>query len=286
VKGAVAMIDGVVLPLEDASVSVLDRGFLYGDSVFETIRTYGGVPFALGEHLERLERSAALVFIDLPVSRAVIADEVERAVRAAGNDESYIRVMFTRGKGELGLDPALAEGPLRVIIVTPLAAPPAALYESGIKAHLFRLRRPSDGTAAAGAKLGNYLGSVLAMRAARAVGAKEALVVDGEERVIEGATSNVFFLSGSRLVTPPLDAGILPGITRGVLLELASEGGFEIELAAPLVTELPAFEEMFVSSSIRELLAVVDVDGTPVGNGAVGPGFRRLLAAFRSRVRR
>ena len=258
---------------------------MYGDSVFETIRTYGGAPFALGDHLARLERSAALVFIDLPVSRAVIAEEVERAVRTAGNAESYVRIMFTRGKGELGLDPALAEGPLRVIIVTPLASPPPALYESGIKAHLFRLRRPSDGTAAAGAKLGNYFGSVLAMRAARAVGAKEALVVDGEERVIEGATSNVFFISGSRLVTPPLDAGILPGITRGVLLELAGELRFEVELRAPLVTELSRFEEMFVSSSIRELLAVVNVDGAPIGSGTVGPHFRRLLAAFRSRVR-
>ncbi|HEX7668922.1 MAG TPA: aminotransferase class IV [Polyangiaceae bacterium] len=280
-----AMIDGVVHPLEHASVSVLDRGFLYGDSVFETIRTYDGVPHALGEHLERLERSAGLVHIELPVPRAVFAQEIAESVRAAGNEESYIRAMVTRGSGELGLDPSLAGKGLRVILVTPLAAPPASLYESGIHVITHVTRRAADATPAAGAKIGNYLVSVLAIREAKARGAAEALIVDGEGRIVEGATSNVFFVRGGTLLTPPEGLGILPGITRGAVLAVAARLGMAVDFRAPSVAEAAAFDEVFITSSIRELLAVVQLDGAPVSGGIPGPVYRRLLTAFRASVR-
>jgi branched-chain amino acid aminotransferase len=283
--GRVAMIDGVLLPLESATVSVLDRGFLYGDSVFETIRTYGGEPFALGEHLGRLERSAALVHIALPVAREVLADEVRTALCAASNEESYVRVTITRGSGQLGLDPALAGEALRVVVVTELRAPPEVAYERGIVAATFAARRVADGTAAAGSKIGNYLVSILAMRAASAVGAAEALIVDGEGRVVEGATSNVFFVRDGEVTTPPEDAGILAGITRGRVLEVARELEIPVRLRAPLAGELPAFDEVWISSSIRELLPVVRIDDHVVGAGAPGPVYQRVLAAFRGKVR-
>src|SRR5690606_15659414 len=162
------MIDGRLVGEHAARVSVFDRGFLYGDSVFETIRTYGGRPFALDHHLQRLRRSAELVYIPLPVSEADLAREVDEAVRAAQNPESYVRVMVTRGQGELGLDPALAEVPLRVVIVGPLQPPPASAYDDGVGVVTFRTERPSDSTPAQGAKIGNYLVAVLAVRAARA----------------------------------------------------------------------------------------------------------------------
>ena len=279
------MIDGVLRPLERATVSVTDRGFLYGDSVFETLRTYGGEPFALDRHLERLERSAARVHIDLPVSKDELGGEIRHAVLGAGNAESYVRVTVTRGSGELGLDPALAGAPLRVILVTPLAPPEATLYETGISAITHAARRVSDGTDAAGAKIGNYLVSVLAMREAKAVGAAEALIVDGAGRVVEGATSNVFFVTRGTLVTPPEEMGILPGITRATLLEVATTLGVPVEFRAPLVQDLARLDEVFITSSIRELLAVVRVDGVAVGDGAPGPLFVKLLAAFRSAVR-
>ena len=281
----IAMIDGVVHPLERATVSVLDRGFLYGDSVFETIRTYGGVPHALGEHLERLERSATLVHIDLPVSRVVLREEIVEAVRAAGNDECYIRAMVTRGSGEIGLDPSLAGKALRVIVVTPLVPPPAALYESGISAITHVTRRAADSTAAAGAKIGNYLVSVLAVREAKAQDAAEALIVDGDGRIVEGATSNVFFVIGDRLLTPPEDLGILPGITRATVLAVAARLGICVELRAPSAQEIGSFDEVFITSSIRELLAVVRIDEVDVGRGVPGPMFKRLLAGFRDAVR-
>lgn len=277
------MIDGAHVPPEQATVSVFDRGFLYGDSVFETIRTYGGRPFEIDSHLARLVRSAEGVFIDLPVSTAVLAGEVQEAIRVAGNAESYVRVMLTRGASELGIDPSLSVRSLRVIIAAPLVPPPPEAYDHGIGAVTFATRRVADGTAVAGAKIGNYLVSVLAMRAARATGAAEALVVDSEGRIVEGATSNVFFVERGALVTPPEEAGILPGITRRIVLDVARYLGIGVALRAPRVDEV--FEEVFISSSIRELLAVVRLDGAPVGSGAPGPVFRRILAAFRTRVR-
>jgi branched-chain amino acid aminotransferase len=280
------MIDGVITPLEDARVSVLDRGFLYGDSVFETIRTYEGRPFALGRHLSRLEHSASLVHIPLPVPSAELAREVLEAVAAAGFPESYVRLMITRGQGELGLDPALAERPLRVILVQPLSPPPEEAYAKGIGAVTYVTRRASDQTPAAGAKIGNYLVSVLAMRDARREGAGEALIVDAEGRVVEGATSNVFFVRGGALVTPPEDAGILAGISRAIVLDVAREANLAVEFRAPVIGELGSFDEVFISSSIREILAVVRIDGRAVGAGLPGPTYLRLLSAFRARARR
>ncbi|HEX4337858.1 MAG TPA: aminotransferase class IV [Polyangiaceae bacterium] len=280
----IALVNGVTSALDEAKVGVTDRGFLYGDSVFETLRTYAGEPFALDRHLARLARSAALAYIELPVSLEALAGEVRAAIQRAGNAESYVRVMITRGEGELGLDPGLAEGATRVLIVTPLAAPPALVYERGIGAVTFAARRAADGTAAAGAKIGNYLVSVLAMRKARAEGAAEALVVDAAGHVVEGATSNVFFVANGALTTPPDDDGILPGITRAETLEVARALGIAVVFRSPRVEELGAFDEMFISSSIRELVAVVRVDGKLVGNGVPGPMYVRLLAAFRAAV--
>jgi branched-chain amino acid aminotransferase len=281
----VVSIDGVLVPPSDARVSVFDRGFLYGDSVFETIRTYSGRPFALDKHLSRLERSAELVFIPLPVSKSQLEVEIGEALKAAGNDQSYIRVMVTRGQGELGLDPALAEVPRRVIIVGPLSAPPASLYEEGVAVVTFHTERPSDSTPAEGAKIGNYLVAVLAVRAARAAGAHEALITANDGTVLEGASSNVFIVEGERLVTPSTDLGILAGITREHVLLAASELAIEVTYEAPSVARLRAADEVFISSSIRELLPVVKVDGYVVGGGRPGPVTRRLYDGFRALVR-
>jgi branched-chain amino acid aminotransferase len=280
----VVMIDGELHPPNEAKVSVFDRGFLYGDSVFETIRTYGGRPFALEAHLERLERSAGLVAITMPCERGALREEIERGLAAAGNTESYVRVMVTRGSGELGLDPGLARHPLRVIIVAPLEAPPPSAYEHGVTTVTYRTQRATDDTSAASAKVGNYLVAALAMREARAVGAVEALIVDGNGKVVEGATSNVFVVQEGRLYTPPESAGILPGITRAILLEVCREEGVPLTLEALPVDAVKAADEVFVSSSIREVLPVVGIDGEAVGDGRPGPTTRRLHRAFKEKL--
>ncbi|MCC6558028.1 MAG: aminotransferase class IV [Polyangiaceae bacterium] len=282
-----ASIDGVICPPDEAKVSVYDRGFLYGDSVFETVRTYGGEPFALDEHLARLERSADRVAIAMPIPRADLALEVRRAVRAARNPESVARVMLTRGAGPLGLDPSLAVKPLRVILVEPLTPLPAALYRDGVAVITVRTQRAAD-TAAHGAKVGNYLASLLALRDAHAAGAHEALVLDAAGHVIEGTTSNVFLVERApgpaALITPPEDAGILAGITRAHVLDAAQELGIPVRFEAISPARLTAAAEVFITSSIREILPVIRVDGHPVADGAPGPLTRALHAAFRRRA--
>jgi branched-chain amino acid aminotransferase len=275
-------IDGTILPPGEAKVSVYDRGFLYGDSVFETIRTYGGEPFALAEHMARLARSAARVGIDMPVAAADLGMEVRVAVRAARNQESYARAMLTRGSGPVGLDPALAGAPLRVVLVEPLAPLPAALYRDGVGVVTVRTERAAD--AAHGAKVGNYLASLLALRDAKARGAHEALILDTSGHVVEGTTSNVFVVRGGELTTPPEQAGILLGITRAHLLELAAEIGYTVHLAALTPADLASADEVFICSSLREVVPVVRVDDRAVAGGCPGPVTRALHTAFRDRV--
>lgn len=281
-------IDGVNTAPDAAKVSVFDRGFLYGDSVFETIRTYSGRPFALDRHLRRLAESAARVFIDLPVSLEQLAQEVDSAVSEAGNAESYVRLTLTRGVGDsLGLDPALSRLPLRVIIVTPLKSPPPQAYRDGAVAISYRTERVTDSSAAAGAKIGNYLTAVLASREMQKAGAAEALIVDGRGRVVEGATSNVFVVEADgTLVTPPEQDGILLGITRETTLEVAAELGVRVRFESLPLLRVRAATEVFVSSSIRELLPIVAIDGEPVASRTPGVTTQRLLAAFRERCTR
>jgi branched-chain amino acid aminotransferase len=277
----VVSIDGVLSPPEEAKVSVYDRGFLYGDSVFETIRTYSGKPFALEEHLARLETSARKVFIDLPVSLDTFAAEVNTALRAANNLESYVRIMLTRGQAALGLNPALATTPLRVILVGPLEAPNPQLLEQGIHVVTFKTLRPADATIAEGAKIGNYLVAVLAMREAQLHDAQEALIMDAHGRVVEGASSNLFFVRGNVLFTPPLSTGILAGITRERVLKAAASLGIRAEFETPTLEELCSADEAFISSSIRELLPITRLNSASFSTGTPGPIFRRLLEEFR-----
>jgi branched-chain amino acid aminotransferase len=280
---SLVLIDGRPMAPESAKVSVFDRGFLYGDSVFETLRTYRGRPFALDRHLTRLAASASRVFIELPVSLEQIGREVESAIVGAGNPESYIRLTVTRGVGEsLGLDPGLSRHALRVVIVTPLSPLPDEQYEQGVAVVTYRSERVTDNSPAAGAKVGNYLTAVLANREARRQNAAEALLVDGRGAVVEGATSNVFaVLADGSLVTPPESDGVLLGITRETVLDVATRLGLTIRLESLPLETLKGARELFVSSSIRELLPVVQVDGRAVADGKPGPVTQRLLAAFR-----
>lgn len=275
-------IDGEIVPPERATVSVYDRGFLYGDSVFETIRTYGGVPFALPDHMARLGRSAALVAMPLPLSIGAFEAEVRTAVTAAANAESYVRAMVTRGSGPLGLDPSEARHPLRVILVEPLHLPPPEVYRAGVGVITRRTERAGD--AVHGAKVGNYLASMLALAAARAAGAHEALILDAAGRVVEGTTSNVFVVRDGRLCTPPLAVGILPGITRAHLLAVAPGAGVAVDETPLEVSDVLGADEVFLSSSLREVLPVVRVDGRTIGSGHPGPVTRRLHEAFRRSV--
>jgi branched-chain amino acid aminotransferase len=278
-------IDGAVVEEREARVSVFDRGFLYGDSVFEVLRTYGGEPFGVGPHLERLERSAERVLIPMPAPREVLAEEIARTLAAAGNEESYVRVVITRGTGPLTLDPTTAHDPLRVVIVGPLALPSPAIYREGVSALLVRSTRPADHTRAAGAKASNYLANMLAAHEARQAGAQEAILIDPSGEVLEGATNNVFVAKDGVVRTPPLDLGILGGITRAVVIAAAARAGVQVQEVRIAAEALAEADEVFVTSSIREVVPVVRIDGRDVGDGRPGPLTARLRAAFHDAVR-
>ena len=279
-------VDGVITDAEEARIPVLDRGYLYGDAVFEVFRTYGGVPHELDVHLARLEGSAERLRFRLPVSRAQLAEEVAAAIADAGHPESYVRVVVTRGRGPLGLDPTTAIHPLRVIVVAPLVTPPPAFYEAGVAVITLRSSHEAGRKSTAGAKVANYVENILATVEAKEKGAHEAFFVDGSGQVLEGATSNVFVVSGGRVRTPPLSTGILGGITRSLVLDVARELGIPADEEPLTAHDLRSAEEIFLTSSIREVVPVIRLDGMDVGNGRPGPVARRLLVAYRDRLAR
>jgi branched-chain amino acid aminotransferase len=281
---SVVAIDGAIVRPEDAKVSVFDRGFMYGDAVFEVLRTYGGAPFALDEHVARLRRSAERVLIRMPLSDDDFAAEIARAIAAAKNPESYARIMLTRGSGPLGLDPDLAGAPLRVIVVEPVHPPPREAYADGVALAMIATKRAADNTAAAGAKVSNYLSNLLAVHEAKKRGAAEALIVDAHGHVVEGASSNVFVVRGGAVATPPESEGILAGITRAHVLELARANGIACDLRALRPDDLYGADEVFITSSIREIVPAVRVDARTIGAGVPGPVTRALHRAFRERV--
>ena len=291
---ALVNIDGRLLPPAEARVSVFDRGFLYGDSVYEVVRTYARRPFELQAHLARLARSAGLIGLAIPWDDDRLARELLRTLDAArGPDaedpaaapwnrgEQTVRIVVTRGSGDLGLDPSLAVAPTSVIIVHPLAGPPASAYRDGVEACVVGVARAAPTAADPSAKTGLHLPHVLAVREARGRGAHEALLTDGRGNVTEGASSNLFAVREGRVQTPHLGAGILEGVTRGVVIRLAREAGIAVRETALGVAELESSTELFITSTAREILPVTRLDGRPVGDGRVGPVTRRLHDAFR-----
>jgi len=291
--------DGALVAPERAVVSVFDRGFLYGDSVYEVVRTYRGEPFELERHLARLARSAERLALALPWDPARTRAELARTLAASlGGDEPdpaaapwnvgqrALRVVMTRGAGELGLDPALAVDPRALVIATPLRAPPLSAYRDGVALRVVGVRHDAPEAVDTRAKTGAHLANVLAVAEARREGAHEALLLDRDGFVTEGASSNVFAVRGGALLTPSLEAGILEGVTRALVLELAREAGIEVR-EGPLRPEaLAAADELFVTSSAREVLPATLLDGRRVGSGRVGPLTTHLHSLFRCRADR
>jgi branched-chain amino acid aminotransferase len=277
-------IDGRLYGEAEAKISVFDRGFLYGDSVFEVLRTYHGAPFGEQAHLQRLARSCELVLIPMPVTLAVLRDEMRDTLQVAGNAESYVRIVVTRGGGPIVLDPMAATSPSRVIIVVPLKAQPAEIYRDGVEVSLVRAARATDETRAAGAKASNYLANMLALHEAKKRGAYEAIVVGPSGEVIEGASSNVFVVRDGVVRTPPAASGLLVGITREAVIRVARAEGIRVEEVALEPRDLDAADECFLTSTLREVVPIVRVDGRAVGAGRPGPLTARLHAAYRRLV--
>jgi branched-chain amino acid aminotransferase len=278
--GTVVSLDGVLVDPERAVISVFDRGFLYGDSVYEVIRTYQGAAFELDAHLARLEGSARRIGMALPVPLERIAAEVKEAQRATGREDAYVRIIVTRGAGPISLDPHLATNPQRIIIAMPVSPPPASVYEKGASVVLTSVRRNLRDAIDPRAKTGNYLNSVMAMAEAKERGAFEAIMLDHRDFVTEGASSNVFAVIGGVVLTPPLDAGILEGVTRTVVMRVARRAGIsvlELPLTEPALVQA---HEVFITSSIREIVPIVKVDDVTIGDGRPGATTQRIRTLF------
>ncbi|HET6149266.1 MAG TPA: aminotransferase class IV [Polyangia bacterium] len=274
---------GVRLP-EEARVSVFDRGFLYGDSVYETIATAHGRLFALDEHLTRLERSAGRIGLRTP-PRAEMERAIADTMAAAGNPESRVRIMVTRGVGTLDLDPASADDPQLVVLVFPLNAPSPEMYARGVPVAIVSVTRNSPQAIDPAVKSGNYLNNVLAVGEARRAGAYEAILCAADGSVAEGASSNVFVVDGGVVRTPPLSVGILDGITRGKVIELCRANRFAVSEERISPDQLRGAAEVFITSATRSILPVTRVDDRSIGKGLPGPVTRRLMDLFAELVR-
>ncbi len=275
----VVSINGDVCAEQEARVSVFDRGFLYGDGVFEVMRTARGVPFQLDAHLLRLRAGAQAIGIALP-AEASLRRELQAVLDRRAGVESFVRIVVTRGVGESGVLPVGANAPTRVIIATDLRLPDARVYEQGLHAATVVAEACHGELGLEDGKATQYLRNILALRIAHARGAQDALLLDTMGNVIEGATSNVFVVRGFSAVTPASSSGALSGITRGVAVKLLERMGMTVHYAAIPISEVAGVDECFLTSSIRGVVPVTTIDGRKVGRGVVGPVTQGLMAAY------
>lgn len=273
-------INGIVGGPEDSKISVLDHGLLFGDSVYETLRTYNGKPFLFSRHFARLERSAHAIDLHLPWSKERSLDEIRKTLFAA---ECRIRLIVTRGTGDVAPDVETCTDPTSIIIVVPLVAPPERIYREGVDVMISTVRRSSR---LADIKTGSLIHQVLARRQAKAHRAYEAILLTDDEKLSDGITSNIYMVRDRTLLTPSRDAGIVEGITRGVVLELAREMGLDIVEGLFDISEIGRAGEMFLTSSTREVVPIASVDGKRIGAGVPGPVTLSILRAYRSAIER
>jgi branched-chain amino acid aminotransferase len=273
-------IDGRLCAPEDARISVLDHGLLYGDGVFEGMRIYERRIFRLDAHLARLQASAHAIALPLPFDRADLATAVRDTVRASGQENGYVRMIVTRGDGPLGLDPTRCPTPRLIIIVAEVALYPPELYAAGIRVITAATRQVPSASVDARVKSLNYLKNVLARLEAHEAGAAEALLLNTEGFVAECTADNVFALDGPCLRTPPATEGALDGITRGVVRELAEAEGLRWEERRLGRYDLFVADECFLTGTGAEIVPVVALDGRRIGTGTPGPVTRRLAAAL------
>ncbi len=286
---AIINVNGRVSGERDAVVSVLDHGFLYGEGIYEVVRTYGRRPFLFDRHTQRMRGSAERIALKLPFTDAELEQRVADTAGAFfaqpdASDEVYIRILVTRGVGDITYNPASCTSPTVVIIVKPLVPPPHDIYERGVKVALVEVVRNHPGSVSPRIKSNNLLNNALAAQEAYRRGAFEAIMRNYRNEISEGSISNVFVVKNGAVATPPLDAGLLAGITRAFVLDLAPAVGVTIAETALHDSDLLEADEAFLTSSTQEIVPIATVDGRKIADGLPGPITRRLHAEYRRRV--
>lgn len=282
---ATIWIDGEWHTRETAKVSVFDHGLLYGDGVFEGIRVYAGKIFKLPEHLDRIYECAHAILLAIPMPKAEFGRVIEEAVRRAGMAEAYIRPIVTRGPGDLGIDPRNCGRPTMIVIVDAINIWPAERYQQGLSVITAGTPIPHRESLSPRVKSLNYLCHAMAKMEANFAGADEALMLDSSGHVAEGTGQNVFVVKKNVLRTPPLSAGILAGITRGVVMDLARQAGLTVVEDMLNRFDVYTADEAFLTGSASEIAPIRCYDGRDIGSGKAGPITRDLMARFTAYAR-
>jgi branched-chain amino acid aminotransferase len=283
---ATVNVNGRVVDQEHAMISVFDHGFLYGEGVYETLRTYNGQPFLFDRHMRRLRNSAGMLTLPVPLTDDGIASRFRETMAAAGlgdrpDREAYLRILVTRGVGELSYDPAACPTPSIIIIAKRHVDPPAEVFEKGVTVALVPIIRNHPGTVNPLIKSNNLLNNALAMQEAFRRGGFEGVMRNYRGELAECTQSNLFVVKNGEALTPPFDAGLLAGITREFLFEVGREAGITVREAVLKDPDLFGADEAFLTSTTREVVPIVRVDDKTIGAGVPGPITRTLLQAFR-----
>ena len=265
---------------DELNISVLDHGFLFGDSVYEVVCTINNQPCFLEKHLCRLFASAKAISLDIPHDKQWFHEQLKATLQAANNTESYIRIIVTRGVGEVNIDPSTCHKPNIIIIVMETKEYPESCYEKGIHVALVSIKRNSRDALNPNVKTGNYLNNVLAKVESNKLGAQDAIMVNSSGHLTEGTTSNLFFVRDGHIFTPSLDCGLLSGITREMIIQLSKENGFRVEEGRWPGEELCEAEEIFLTGTIKKVMPVSHLDGRPVGSGKPGPVTLKLMRLY------
>ena len=274
-------IDGEFLPKAEAKVSVFDHGLLYGDGVFEGIRSYNGRVFKLDEHLERLYDSAKSIMLQIPIPIETMKEQVLETLRLNHLTEAYIRLIVTRGVGDLGLDPDKCPKPTIIIITDKITLYPPKFYEEGLEIVTASVRRNYAEAINPRIKSLNYLNNILAKIERKQAGAEEVLMLNAEGYVVECSGDNIFWIKNEVLVTPPVHIGILEGVTRNSVIDLAREAGMQVEERVFTRHDLYIADECFLTGTAAEVIPVVKIDQRPIGDGQPGKITQKLIDAFR-----
>jgi len=282
---ATIWIDGEWHDRTTARVSVFDHGLLYGDGVFEGIRVYAGKIFKLQAHLDRLYDCAHAILLTIPIPKSEFAAVLEEAVRRSGLKEAYIRPIVTRGQGDLGIDPRNCGTPTLIVIVDRISIWPPERYDLGLSVVTAGTPIPHRESLSPRIKSLNYLCHAMAKMEANVAGADEALMLDNTGHVAEGTGQNIFIVKGRVVRTPPLHAGILAGVTRAVVMDLAREAACEVREEMLNRFDVYTADEAFLTGTASEIAPIRSYDGRTVGSGKAGPVTRDLMTRFQTYAR-
>lgn len=276
---------GKLVDEADAKVSVFDHGLLYGDGVFEGIRVYGGRVFLHQQHIDRLFESARAIRLVIPMTPAEVIAAVEATVKANNISDGYVRLVVTRGAGSLGLDIRKTANPQVIVIADTISLYPPETYTKGMHLVTASTIRNHPGALSARIKSLNYLNNILARIEGTDAGMVEALMLNHKGEVAECTGDNIFIVKNKVLMTPGLDAGILEGLTRNAVIDLARSAGYEVKEMSMTRHDLYVADEMFLTGTAAEVVAVVSLDGRKIGSGEPGPITKELLELFRALTR-